>query len=314
MLSPPLLSNAAGERWGPERFSGEFHGRYERRLYAVAPGSARDPRRREDAVQGRLWSISPDTSTSSKIFEEDCLKIGPWAVIMSGNTPRWICCGGRNGFAAPAGTLGVAQAAETSEAGTVTAVWVGLHPFHAGPGPRGAGLRSCGKWRSGTLPAACPSSETTAHKRVDPRPPVGWQYLRRGEGRGHRGSGKEWDERLRAALLEAARGWTGEPGILPPVREPDFPGLPAGARTTPARSVPLAAALQVLGIKAVLWLCGLRTGDSMSVCRPVLATNPAPGRRWCGCGAPGPEYTEYQFQGTEQNLPAGRLAAYGRRV
>lgn len=60
----------------------EFHRRYERKLYAVALGLLRDPRRAEEAVQEAMVHIAGHFDQFKKIFAEDCLKIGPWAVII----------------------------------------------------------------------------------------------------------------------------------------------------------------------------------------------------------------------------------------
>lgn len=60
----------------------EFHRRYEHKLYAVALGLLRDPRRAEEAVQEAMVHIAGHFEQFKKIFAEDCLKIGPWAVII----------------------------------------------------------------------------------------------------------------------------------------------------------------------------------------------------------------------------------------
>ena len=49
----------------------EFHRRYERRLYAVALGLLRDPRRAEDAVQEAMVHIAGHFDQFKKFFEED---------------------------------------------------------------------------------------------------------------------------------------------------------------------------------------------------------------------------------------------------
>lgn len=110
--------------------------------------------------------------------------------------------------------------------------------------------------------------------------------------------GSEWDERLRAALLEAAR-LDGEAALAALPGEPDFsreylrarkrllhnPFRYARRRTMPRRQSALqyaACALVALGLSAAL----------------VLATNPA-ARAWVVrmWNTWHPEYTEYHFQG-----------------
>ncbi len=70
------------ESGGDRELFREFHRRHERRLYAVALGLLRDPRRAEDAVQEAMVHIARHFDQFKKIFAEDCLKIGPWAVII----------------------------------------------------------------------------------------------------------------------------------------------------------------------------------------------------------------------------------------
>lgn len=110
--------------------------------------------------------------------------------------------------------------------------------------------------------------------------------------------GSEWDERLRVALLEAAR-LDGEAALAALPGEPDFSREYLRARKrllhNPFR---YARRRSRFGYKAVLWYAACALVTLCLSAALVLAANPA-ARAWVVrmWNTWRPEYTEYQFQG-----------------
>ena len=143
----------------------EFHGRYERRLYAVALGLLRDPRRAEDAVQEAMVHIAGHFDQFKKIFEEDCLKIGPWAVIIVKHAALDLLRQEERLAALP--EHWEAQAAETAESEDGYRRLVELIRSMPDRDREVLELRFVREWEIRDIARRLSISETTARKRVD---------------------------------------------------------------------------------------------------------------------------------------------------